>query len=95
MEDAKILAHVDAILAVQKKAGLTPKWDADAHVGLVVRVVSDALGITPKPEQKAALKKALASHGVGGNASQFRQWLESDKIAKLPKGSTEKPSLDY
>lgn len=95
MEDAKILAHVDAIIAVQKKAGLTPKWDADAHIGLSVRVISETLGIAPKPEQKAALKKTLASHGIGGNASQFRQWLESEKIAKLPKGSTEKPSLDY
>lgn len=96
LDDKDILEQVDRILAQQKAKGVSPRWTQAEHIALLANVVATMVEMTP--EEKADLRATLASHGLGGNASQFRQWLEPSTKAgspnRLPAG-TKAGLLDY
>jgi len=75
-----ILAEVDKILAQQPPQKI---WGADEHIHLLAKVVQHEIGdeIIQK-EELSRLKEIFRANGLGGNASQFRQWLASDKGGK-------------
>lgn len=90
--DAKteILTEVKTIVEKQKEQGVTPSWGQKQHLLLLCRLAAN-MGV-PK-ESMNDFFTLLSFKGVGGNASQFRQWLESDGIAVLPKTPSAKSVL--
>ena len=59
--------------------GQITKWSQDTHLTFLCKIivsVKEMDGIESRAEEYAATKLTLAQHGLGGNASQFRQWLE-------------------
>jgi hypothetical protein len=87
--DKELLELVDAILKQQDVKGIPRRWTAAEHIALLANAVMQITSATK--EEKPGLRLALASHGLGGNASQFRQWLESkDAGSRLPKGTGSK-----
>lgn len=69
---AAILAAVDATIA-KDLAGARRGWSQKIHCRCIARVAIN-LGLDPtKAKEFVAL---LGEFGLGGNASQFRQWLE-------------------
>lgn len=68
LTDAQILAHVDSLLASQKGG---QKWDQEVHCFAIAKVAKQC------GTDYRKLVLTLAQHGLGGNTSQFRQWLES------------------
>jgi hypothetical protein len=84
--DKELLELVDAILTQQKSKGISPRWTQAEHIALLANAIMQITSATA--EEKPGLRLALSSHGLGGNASQFRQWLESkDAGSRLPKGT--------
>jgi len=72
-----ILIAVDATIT-KDLAGARRGWSQKIHARCIARVAIN-LGLAPgKAKEFVAL---LGEYGLGGNASQFRQWLEkpSDK----------------
>ena len=64
-------------------------WPQEAHVAFVAHVVKTMVAVH-KGDYRAVAKDVLTTgqeHGaLFANASAFRQWLQSDKVALLPKG---------
>lgn len=64
----------DAV-AFAAKANLANRaWPQEAHVAFLAKSIANEFGIA-KPEDRLALIALLSIHGLGGNASQFRQWV--------------------
>lgn len=76
MTEDQIKAMAKVIIDAQIKSGITPHWGSKQHIGLVANVV---LALHAAKADKLAICKTLDTKGLGGNASQFRQWLNSDK----------------
>jgi copper homeostasis protein CutC len=74
--EADILSLAREIVEAQRKAGLTPSWGTKQHIGLLARV-HDRL--CAAKANRLDVCKTLDTKGLGGNASQFRQWLNSAK----------------
>lgn len=96
MADADILAHVDQILAKQPENAKS--WGKAEHLALLGRVFEEhASGVDAKGENIATVRKdfmaTMSKHGIGGNDSQFRQYLASkDGGNKLPEGKSKRVS---
>lgn len=77
MTDETIKSLADKILGQQKD----PKqWGQREHSAMLVLVVKEVFGADlVGKEETAALFESFAKHGLGGNASAFRQWLASEK----------------
>jgi hypothetical protein len=65
------------ILAI---GGPSSPWPQDRHAIFLARVIGNELGLSK--EQRLAIVPLLAFQGMGGNASQFQQWLRKP----APKG---------
>ena len=76
MTEDEIKAMAKAIVGTQKAAGLPLSWGTKQHIGLLANV---ALELSNRKAAKLDICKTLDTKGLGGNASQFRQWLNSDK----------------
>ena len=76
MNEAKILEMAKAIVDAQRNTGKTPHWGARQHIGLLANV---SLALAADKADKLTYCKTLDIKGLGGNASQFRQWLNSAK----------------
>lgn len=74
ISSAQILAQVDSILAQQ---GGAREWNQRSHAACIA-LVSKLCFPSATPAQRKQFLAALAVKGLGGNASQFRQWLEAD-----------------
>jgi hypothetical protein len=71
MSESDIANQVKPILNSQSNKAKS--WGYDQHATLIANIaVEHGLPCTMKNK----FKKALMIHGVGGNASQFRQWLQ-------------------
>src|SRR5690349_14357632 len=69
-------------------------WSAETHIRMImaeVKHVFPEIGSEENKVRRIALAESLAMNGLGGNASQFRQWLENPKGANLLKKT---PTLD-
>lgn len=74
-----VLAAVDAILAQQKTD--VKKWGKAEHVHLIATLAADY--DCGEKDEKRDFKAILAFSGIGGNDSQFRQWLAKEgKLSK-------------
>lgn len=80
--EKSVLQNVNKILALQKG---TKKWGQEEQVILISLTAIDC-GLDP--EAKKDFRELLAVRGMGGNASQFRQWLASKDVALIPKQAT-------
>jgi hypothetical protein len=86
---SEIFPIVDAILAQDE----TPNWSNVNHVSLVARTARLAIDRAidlelNDDEQRLFVCRTLDQHGIAGNASQFRQYLASEKGGKrIPEGS--------
>ena len=87
MSEPDVAELVKPILAMQ--SGKTKSWCNEQHVELIANVaVEHGLPSTMKNK----FKKSLLVNGLGGNASQFRQWLEfrGVEVKKRPENLFEK-----
>lgn len=76
LSEATILDMARQIVDAQRKAGLAPTWGTKQHIGLLRRAIQ---ALCAGKADDLTICKSLDVHGLGGNASQFRQWLNSDK----------------
>jgi hypothetical protein len=60
------------------------EWSQQIHTAAIVRLVAALFGLPRNDPRCVRLFVILSEHGIGGNASQFRQWLESDEAKVLP-----------
>lgn len=85
----EIMPIVDLILQSQ---GEVKQWTNVNHVSLLSRIALKAISACDSTEpdaQRIFLCKTLNQHGIAGNASQFRQYLQSTKGGnRIAKGST-------
>jgi hypothetical protein len=77
MSEADVKAEA---IAFASKAGLSGKWPQEAHIALLAFLIAKTLGIADA-ESKIAMMDLFAQHGLGGNASQFSQWVWPKKAA--------------
>ena len=72
----------NAAKQIEKQGKL--EWKQDNHRAAICRHVAALFDCKLDDERIKALYADLGQHGFGGNASQFRQWLESKELAMLP-----------
>ncbi len=89
--DPQMLSMVDAILAAQD-AGKPKAWGTVEHLSLLAGIAAEH----GMPEaSRLDFMASAQEHGIGGNASAFRQWLASPKGGKrLPEQSARTLALD-
>jgi hypothetical protein len=85
----EIMPLVDSIIAQDT----VPQWGTINHVSLVAKLARLAIDTAidlalDETEQHLFVCRTLNQHGIAGNASQFRQYLSSDKGGqRIPEGS--------
>ena len=80
MPDKDILEHVDLILAKQGDGAKT--WGKAEHLALLGNIFAEHASTVVEGKFDNARKDFMATcaqHGLGGNDSQFRQWLASNE----------------
>lgn len=91
---SEIMPIVDML--IDKEA---PQWGAREHVSLVVRTALRANEACIEHEiegddARIFICRSLDQHGIAGNASQFRQWLQSKQGGeRLPKETAKAKAL--
>lgn len=70
------------------------EWKQDNHRAAICRHVASLFQCEMADDRIKALYADLGQHGFGGNASQFRQWLESEDVALLPAATAAKQLAD-
>lgn len=93
----EVLSIVDAILAKQEG----PKqWASINHIGLIGRLAILAVERASKmqlneEQTRLFVCRTLDQHGIGGNSSQFRQYLQSEKGGSRLAKETSRVKGDY
>lgn len=75
-------AEAEAIVLAQARSAIQAAgikaWNQEIHTGLIARILL-AQGLIDK-SAVPILRALLGAQGLGGNASQFKQWLQKQKL---------------